>query len=191
MGVVAKFIRKGARFRGAEAGVAAVEFALILPIMLMVYVGMVEASALISMDRKIQSVSGAVGDLVARSDGIITEATLNDYVRVAGGIMTPYPIEPLVQVVSMVYVAPNNDTSVIWSRRYENQVLKPAGAHETGSSYELPAAIIAIAKEQYVVVAESGYDYKPLYGIIIDQPIRLYRENFYLPRFGAMISLLP
>ncbi|OYX04897.1 MAG: hypothetical protein B7Z15_17290 [Rhizobiales bacterium 32-66-8] len=79
------------RLRAAEAGVAAVEFALILPIMLLVYIGTVEASVLISMDRKIQSVSGAVGDLVARSRGEITSTLLNDYVKVAGGIMTPYP----------------------------------------------------------------------------------------------------
>lgn len=191
MGIVGKAVQWARRFRAAEAGVAAVEFALILPIMLLVYIGMVEVSTLISMDRKIQSVSGAVGDLVARSDGIITATTLNDYVRVAGGIMTPYPMEPLVQVVSMVHVAANGDTKVSWSRRYENQILKPSGAHAAGSSYHLPSQIIAIAKEQYVIVAESGYDYKPLYGIIVDQPISLYRENFYLPRFGAMISLLP
>src|SRR5215217_2949563 len=101
-----------------DDGVAAVEFALILPIMLLVYVGSVEASALITMDRRVQSVAGAVGDLVARSDGSIPAATLTDYFRAAGAIMTPYPPAALRQVVTQVNVAANGTTTVAWSRQY-------------------------------------------------------------------------
>ena len=58
-------LRAVARLTLAEKGAAAVEFALILPVMLVVYLGTLEASTLITMDRKVQSVAGAVGDLVA------------------------------------------------------------------------------------------------------------------------------
>lgn len=184
--------RWAARFRAAETGVAAVEFALILPIMLLVYIGMVEASALISMDRKIQSVSGAVGDLVARSDGEITSGTLGDYVKVASGIMTPYPVAPLEQIVTQVQVAADGTTSIDWSKRYVGETVQSTGAREVGEEYDdLPAEIINIALGQYIIVAESRYSYLPLYGIVFDQPVNLYRENFYLPRFGAQIVLDP
>ena len=43
------------RLRLVEDGVAAVEFARILPVLLLVYIGSVEASALITMDRRVQS----------------------------------------------------------------------------------------------------------------------------------------
>ena len=191
-GAKANLVRWAARFRAAEAGVAAVEFALILPIMLLVYIGMVEASALISMDRKIQTISGAVGDLVAREDGEITSAMLADYVKVAGGIMTPYPVAPLEQIVTQVQVLSTGETSVAWSQRYVGETLQPTGAREEGEEYEgLPEEIIDIALGQYVIVAESRYSYLPLYGIVFDQPVNLYRENFYLPRFGARIELDP
>ena len=174
---------------------AAVEFALILPIMLLVYIGMVEASALISMDRKIQTISGAVGDLVAREDGEITTAMLADYVKVASGIMTPYPVAPLEQIITQVVVDADGIATVDWSQRYVGETLQPTGAREEGEEYEgLPDEITSIALEQYLIVAESRYSYLPLYGIVFDvfdQPVNLYRENFYLPRFGARIELDP
>jgi hypothetical protein len=186
-------VRWMARFRAAEAGVAAVEFALVLPIMLFVYVGMVEASALISMDRKVQTISGAVGDLVARSPSAITSAELEDYLKIAVGIMTPYRADELEQIVTQIQVSADGNTKLVdWSRRYADGVLQTTGAHEEGEPYDdLPDAIIDIARGQYVIVAESSYSYLPLYGIVFNQPVNLYRENFYLPRFGEQIVLDP
>ena len=178
-------------FRRAEAGVAAVEFALILPIMIFVYVGMVEASALISMDRKVQTISGAVGDLVARSDGEITAANVNDYVKVASGIMTPYSAAPLEQIVTQLKVPATGSATVDWSRRYKAQALQSSGAYANGTTYTLPAEILDISRGKYVIVAETRYSYLPLYGIVFEKAINLYRENFYLPRFGERIVLLP
>jgi Flp pilus assembly pilin Flp len=191
-GAIAHLVRRAARFRAAEAGVAAVEFALVLPIMLWVYIGMVEASALISMDRKIQTISGAVGDLVAREDGEITSAMLGDYVKVASGIMTPYPVAPLEQIVTQVKVSADGSTELVdWSKRYLGGTLQTTGAHAKDEEYNLPDEIADIALGQYVIVAESRYSYLPLYGIVFNQPVNLYRENFYLPRFGAQIVLDP
>lgn len=192
MGALRRLARSISQFRAAQTGVAAVEFALILPIMLLVYVGMVEASALISVDRKVQSVSGAVGDLVARSEEQITGAELLDYVRAARGIMTPYPTDDLVQIVTQVYVDEDGVTSVDWSRRYLDGVLQASGAHQQGDEYpRLPDDIITLAREEYVIVAESSILYRPLYGIVFDQAIDLYRENFYLPRFDDRILFVP
>ena len=188
MGISAGIRGLVARFSGAEAGVAAVEFAMILPIMLLLYVGMVEGSTLISIDRKVQTVSGAVGDLVARADGKIPASTLNDYVKVAGGIMTPYDASTLVQVISEVYVDSSGKATVQWSRRYVGAALT-TGAHSAGSTITLPAEMLAIAKGQYVIVSETRLAYTPLYGIVFDQAVNLSRENFYMPRFGERITL--
>lgn len=184
------FIQLLTRFGAARTGAAAVEFALILPIMLLVYVGTLEASSLISMDRKVQTVSGSVGDLVARSDKEIPVTTLQDYVRVAGGIMTPFDPTPLSQIVTEVLVSEDGATAtVVWSRGYKGQVANASIAHAAPSAYQLPAEIRNIAKNQYVIVAETSYSYKPLYGIVFNKEVTLYRQNFYLPRFGGQITL--
>lgn len=189
MGIRSTLAKWASRFRAAENGVAAVEFALILPVMLLLYIGMVEGSTLISMDRKVQTVSGAVGDLVARSNGTISTDTVNDYVKIAGGIMTPYPTNTLLQIVTQVYVDNTGKATVDWSRRYVGQVPQSSGVYAKGSSYTLPAEFLAISKGQYVIVTECGLSYSPLYGIVFDKAIKLYRENFYIPRFRERIVL--
>lgn len=176
------------RLRLAEAGTAAVEFALVLPIMLMLYIGFVEVTALISVDRKLQSAAGALGDLVARSDTTMTAATLTDYFQAAGGIMTPNPVDDLRQVVTQVQVLADGTTKVSWSRQYVNGVYG-TGPHAVNSSFPLPTAMVNVAKGKYVIVAEGSYDYPPLYGLAFDQTINLYRENYFMPRFGGSITL--
>lgn len=189
MGMRATWRRWARSFKRAESGVAAVEFALILPIMLMLYIGMVEGSALISMDRKVQTVSGAVGDLVARSNGAIGLSTLDNYVKIAGGIMTPYPSTGLVQIVTQVYVDTAGKATVDWSQRYVDQARQSTGAHTKGAVYPLPAQVVAIAKGEYVIVTECGLPYSPLYGIMFKTAVNLYRQNFFVPRFREQIKL--
>jgi len=173
-----------------EQGAAAVEFALILPIMLLVYIGSVEASLAISMDRRVQSVAGALGDLVARSDTAVTTAALEDYFQAAGGIMTPYSTETLKQVVTQVRVnAAGTAATVVWSRKYVNDTLSTGTAPPANSSFELPEAMRAIAAGSYVIVSEGSYAHTPITGFVFDQPINLYRENFLMPRFGGSISI--
>jgi Flp pilus assembly protein TadG len=177
-------------FRSAQSGAAAVEFALILPIMLLLYVGANEASVLISMDRKVQFVSGAVGDLVARSEEEITAATLADYVKVASGLVSPFAAQNMSQRVTQVKVSLDGKSATVdWSRGYKDQVLVTSLGRTVGSTVDLPEPVRAIAKDQYVIIAETSLPYTPLYGIVYKQPITLYRENFYLPRFGGRILL--
>lgn len=175
-----------------EDGVAAVEFALILPIMLLVYIGSVEASALISMDRRVQSVAGTVGDLVARADGSIASATLTDYFRAASGVMTPYSAAALEQTVTQVRVRPNGTASVVWSRQYVNGVHGSGTKYAQNATFALPSAVVNVARDDtddtFVIVAESTYSYLPLYGIVFNNPVQLYRENFFMPRFGGSIA---
>jgi Flp pilus assembly protein TadG len=176
------------RFSLAQTGAAAVEFALILPIMLMLYVGANEASVLISMDRKVQYVSGAVGDLVARSEEAISASTLDDYVKVASGLVSPFTATGMEQIVTQVKVSSTGEATVDWSRGYKNQVPVSSLNRRKGSTYPLPADVTAIARDQFVIVAETKLPYTPLYGLVYKEPVTLYRENFYLPRFGGYIN---
>jgi len=180
-----------ARCLRAESGAAAVEFALVLPIMLMVYVGTLEASTLIMMDRKVQSVAGAVGDLVARADEEISAGQMQDYFRAASGIMTPYPSDNVLQVVTAVNVASDGTTEVVWTRQYLNGAYSGSTPHTVGDEFPLPQEMIDISRDRMVIAAEASFTYRPLLGIVFDTPINLYRSSFFLPRFGGDIDLAP
>ncbi|MEO5806239.1 TadE/TadG family type IV pilus assembly protein [Devosia sp.] len=180
------------RFAAAREAVAAIEFALVLPIMLLVYIGGVEASSLISMDRRVQTITGSLGDLVARSDGKIVSATLQNYFKAAEGIMLPFSTAPLVQVVTSVQVMADGTTKVVWSRQYATNTMSSTGkARTVGQPYPLPVEITNISRSSYVIVSETYYSFSPVSNFVYKANIPLYRENFHVPRFGAEIKLDP
>lgn len=191
MGAVKRFWVLLARFPRANGGVAVVEFALIVPIMLAVYIGTMEASSLISMDRKVQTIASAVGDLVARADEQLPTDSLKDYFQAASGMMSPFSAAGMKQVVTAINVADDGTTSVVWTRQYLNGTYSSATPYSPGHSYSLPAAMVAISKGKMVIASEASYSYKPLFGIFFDQAVDLYRSNFYLPRFEGTITLTP
>lgn len=178
-------------FVRSERGVAAVEFALVVPIMLVIYMGTIEGSALIAMDRKVQSVAGAVGDLVARADKTISESRIRDYFRAASGIMTPYDASGVEQIVTAVDVSSTGVTTVVWSRSYKNGNYSAVTSRVVGTPYPLPAEMIAISKGKMVIAGEASQPFRPLLGIVFNQTVDLYRSSFFLPRFEGTITVVP
>jgi Flp pilus assembly protein TadG len=174
------------QFGHDNEAIAAVEFALVVPVMLLLYVGSVEGSSLISMDRRVETVAGAMGDLVSRANLKVAACDIKDYFQASAGIMAPYPVGPLQQVVSSILVKADGTTSVQWS-----QTRGGATALTTGSAYALPVAMKNIAPNSYVIVSTASYSYTPITGIIYDKAIQLRRENFYLPRYGGSIIIDP
>ena len=174
------------RFWKANTAVAAVEFALILPLMTVLYMGTIEVSQIITVDRKLSAMAGSLGDLVSQSNNKITTAQLNDYFQAVGLIMAPYPTDDLKQLVTLVYVDANGDTSVSWSVGYNG-----ATAKINGDPYPLPSQITDISRDMYVVVSETQLAYQPWGGYVFDDSsFNLYKQYFHLPRFGAKINLI-
>ena len=174
-------------FGRAREAVAAVEFALIMPFLLTLYLGSLELSQLISVDMRVTTIAGTVGDLVARSNGTISSSTLSDYFQASQAIIAPFSTTGLAQVVSVVTVSSTGVTSVLWSQGYNGGTAKTAGQPYPSTPHGIPLAMINISKSNWVVVAESAYSYKPLLGFFFKSPFTLYHQNFYLPRFASKI----
>lgn len=179
------------RFAASRTGVAAVEFALIIPLLLLTYMGSVALTEAISVDRRVDTVAGAVGDLVARinpSAETLTTAKLNDYFSLAEAIIAPFDETDLEQVVTLVSVSAAGVTRVLWSRGYRGGTPHPVNA-----TYDLPTQLNTIARGKWVVVAEAHYPYEPMFdnfpgfGVILPDTIGMYAEFFYLTRYGVSI----
>lgn len=186
------------RFAEDKRGAALVEFALILPAMLGLYVGAVEVSSLITIDRRVNIVSSTVGDLVARWDPrnpaqpSLPTSDLTDYFEASEGIVFPYDILPLNQRVSVIFVPTTGTPRVEWSCSYG-----PAGGLAEGyaanSDYEaLPTNMATLARgsvAQRIVVSESSYEYSPVIQVFngLADAYNLTSASFYLPRYERAI----
>ena len=175
------------RFLRDARAAALVEFALILPPMLLLFLGAVEGSALITVDRRIQIVSGTMGDLVARwdPDTAIDNSTLTDYFKASEIIIYPYDKGQMKQIVSVVSVNADGTTAVRWSCGYNGGV-----KHVTNNPYTLPPNMKALAQQAsgYVVASETSYTYTPVLGDIFADPFPLGAVSYYLPRHEEAIN---
>lgn len=174
------------RFGHASDGVAAVEFALVLPIMLTLYIGSVELSTAISVDKRVATVSGSLGDLVARTDGEIAKSTIDDFFLAASATMAPYSSTNVKQVVSSIYVDGDGNATVSWSVGYNGGT-----AHAEDSTYDLPDDLKTLALDNYVIVSEASESYAPMFGYFFKSAFDLYHEFHYIPRFGEEITYDP
>lgn len=88
--------RRSARFRGDARGVAAIEFALVLPLLVVIYFGLTELVRAVDTGRKITLYARAVADLAGRAtNGNPTAGDMAAILGVAGPIMRPYPTTSL------------------------------------------------------------------------------------------------
>lgn len=177
------------RFRRDEKAAAAVEFALIIPFMITLYMGSLEASALFTADKRVNSISSTVGDLVSQTDPsdspyYIDSTTLNGYFAAAKGLITPYPTAGVRQVVSLIFVKSDGTTKVLWSRangtgataRTVNSSFTPLGS---------TTMMNTISQGGCVIASETTYSYLPLLGQVFKTALTLAHTNYFIPRYGA------
>jgi Flp pilus assembly protein TadG len=170
-----------------QRGVAAVEFALILPVLILLYFGTIETASLFTADRRVANVAGTMGDLVSRAKQTITEDQITDYFQAASAIMQPLPTGPLRQTVSLLSVEADGDVTVVWSRPFNGGVVRA-----DDSVFPLPAdqQINVLAREKgFLVAAEVEYSYRPLFGMVYPNMISLKQTEYFLPRFAGGIEV--
>lgn len=80
------------RLRKDQSGVAALEIAFIMPFLLFLYFGLVDLTAMISLNRKVTYASSVVADLVTQNDSTLTSANIDDYFQAAALVMKPTPM---------------------------------------------------------------------------------------------------
>ncbi len=79
-----------ARFRAGRDGVAAVEFALVLPLLLLLYFGTTDLASYIGNIRKVTLAARTVADLVAREGGDISANQFAVIVKAGRAVLAPY-----------------------------------------------------------------------------------------------------
>lgn len=153
------------RFSRSKDGIAAVEFGFVVPIMLCMFIGVVELSQAITVDRRVSHVASSTADLVARQK-TITDTTLNDYMTIIDQLMLPYSDTPLKMTISNVYNTTAAPTvhKVCWV--YHRNGNSANGANTTitaGGNYTgLPTDVLDAAGGKSVVVVEVSYLYQPV-----------------------------
>jgi Flp pilus assembly protein TadG len=161
-------------------GVAAVEFALLLPILLLLYFGVVELTQGVMTQQRANHVAATVGDLVSQSS-TLTSADMADIFNVGATVMYPYPTTSLKLRVSSLTADVHGNVAVAWSQASGMTALTK-GSSVSG----LPTSVIAPGES--VVMSESQYIYTSVFGQIMPTPV-VFNEKAYLhPRLSTTVT---
>jgi Flp pilus assembly protein TadG len=142
-------------------GMAAVEFAFIAPIMGVMFIGAVELSQAIIVDRRVTQIASSTADLVARAETTIAQSDITDIMKAGSFIMAPYTQTPLQIVLLELQSSPTSATTVKQSR-----ICTYSGSGGsttctcTNSTATVPANLVTT--NDAVIVSKVTYAYKPL-----------------------------
>ncbi len=162
------------RFAGDRRGVSAVEFALLAPLMISLYLGSVEVSDGVIADRKVTLTAAALANLTAQV-ATISASDMTNILDASSAIIAPYSASKLKITVSCVNIDANKNATVKWS------VTRSGTAH-TGT-ITIPSAL-AVANSQ-LIFAEASYDYTPTIGYAITGTLTLSDRMYMSPRISA------
>lgn len=169
-------------FRRNKNGLAAVEFALLLPFMVGLYFAGVEVSNLLIVDRKVTAASNTVADLVAQ-DTLITNTEIQDIFLATRAILTPFPSNVLSVKLTSVVADNNNITTVAWSDALNDT------PYAVGSSVTLPAGLTTPGSS--VIMAEVAYNHTSPVGQFLTGTIQIQDRSFLRPRRTLQVLRSP
>lgn len=162
-----------------EKGVSAVEFALIAPVLVLVYFGCIELSLLMRADRRVTATAASLGDLTARLS-TVSDADMQELYNAATVMMQPYSAD--VARMRITSVVDNGDgvTRVSWSDGFN---IDP---YTENTTISIPEGLVPTPGS--VIVAEVEFDYESRVGFVLDAS-RTVEDVFYLrPRRVTSIT---
>ena len=171
------------RLRGSVAelardcrGLAATEFALIVPLMLVLFFGTVEFSSGVAVDRKVTLMAHTLSDLTSQSPSV-TDTDLTNFFAAGKGIMAPYPATPTNATITELYVDPKTLAArVQWSR----------GAAPISGTVSIPPALQVGGS--YLIYSQVDYTYKPTIGYVMGKSgIKLSDVSYTRPRQSSCV----
>ena len=147
-------------------GIAAVEFALIGPILILLWLGGVEITNLLILDRKLNSMTTSISDLVDRSNKV-TETDIETIFDIVSIALNPFDATAVGIRVSAMEVDESSIATVSWShsRGDYDRLSQGAGAGDLVDAGSMSPGM-------QIIVAEVTYDYKPQFGFVLTGPIK-------------------
>jgi Flp pilus assembly protein TadG len=167
------------RFARDRDGVSAIEFAMILPFMLTLYLGGVEVGDGLAIQFKSTLAARTVADLASQYVSI-DNAAMSIILNAALTVVTPYPATGMKVTVSEITTNSSGQGIVQWSDSLNGT------ARTVGSSVTLPSALQQ--KNITIIYGEVTYPYTPSLGYVLTGTINIYESMYFYPRLSSTVT---
>lgn len=179
MGHMIKFVRN--TFAGAV-----IEFALIFPLFLTLFIGVYDFAYYVLLHNKLSRASGTIAFIVSKQD--ISNASLTSILSNAFVIVNPFDFQKNGTIItSQIGLDSNNNMTINWQQSVG------AASSRIGVVGGAPSALpgnLTISGAQRLIVTEVFYNYTPFFSIGVVGNKTLYSISIFPPRVGQMDSLI-
>jgi len=166
------------RFRSADGGLSAIEFALIVPVMLFTCFGISEIANYIQAARKVANIASTAADLTSQ-DTVVDDAEMNDIMGALDAILRPFDPGTAQIRISSVVADDEGVTTVAWSDA------RNTSPRAEGSPITVPDIV---PQNQGIVMAEVSFTYTTLFGMYLTDGMTV-SDTFYLkPRRSTTVE---
>jgi Flp pilus assembly protein TadG len=175
MRAVARALGVGRDARGAVS----VEFALVLPLMLTLYLGGFATSEAVTTWRKLNDATAQLGNVAAQFT-TMQASDAQGVMAAAAQIMSPYSTTNLAEVMTLVSVSAAGAATVTWSQAYNGGLPLAKGAPVT-----LPTGLVQAGMS--VLWVQTSYTYSAGAGGSYVPPITMTNQIYAVPRSSTSI----
>ena len=164
-------------------GSVVVEFAFILPVLVVLLGLVLMAGEGLEISRKVTMTSRTLTDLASQQSNIGTSSptyTYSQILNAAALVIAPYSASSMTMTVSEIQVTAANVGTVIWSKAYNGGTALTAGSTLTLTG-NLPVS-------QYLIQGTVTYTFSPLATFYVSTPITLTDTVAMAPRVSTSVA---
>jgi Flp pilus assembly protein TadG len=144
------------RFAKSTRGVAAVEFAAVLPVLATMFLASFDGGRAIAVYMKVRAASYTLG-AITNQYATIHDVDMSGIFSATADVLMPYPTSgPLALTVSEIAIDSKGNGTVSWSST------QGGTARAVGSSMTVPTNLAT--PNSYLVLSEVKYTYTPVFG---------------------------
>ncbi len=188
-----------------RSGIAATEFAVIVPLMLMMFFGVVEFSSGVAVDRKVTLIARTVSDLTSQAQSsapqapyaAVTDSYMLNVFTAGLSIIRQYSGMPLKATVSEIYVDSSGKATIQWSEAAiilsdtDTQATLTPSSHTQNEVVTTQVPPTLLVPKTYLIWSEVKYLYKPAIGYMMASAgVTLSDVAFTRPRLVVCLTYL-
>jgi Flp pilus assembly protein TadG len=173
-------------FVADKRALAATEFAVIVPLMLVMFFGTVESSSAVAIDRKVTLIARTLSDLTSQSTSL-ADADMQNTFTASISVVMPYDAALVKGTISQIYIDANSIATVQWSKAGviasgATQATLATSARKAGDKVtsEIPPTLLI--PSSYLILSEANYTYTPAIGYVLKPKITLSDLSYTRPR---------
>ncbi|WP_051630683.1 TadE/TadG family type IV pilus assembly protein [Afifella pfennigii] len=174
--------------RRQESGIAAVEFALVTPMLLLLGLGGFQMSHFLLAQQKVEKMAFTVADVVSRNE-MITAGIANQIFRATGELMRPMSFDDngLVVLSAVGRDEGEANATVDWQCEGGGTLAEDSQIGQVNEVASLPGGL-SLDEGDMVIVAEVFYRYDPVISGFFMGNRDLYKYALFRPRLGQLTS---